>query len=368
MRTLLRILSAAALLFAPIGARAGVFGPPGITVSGAVAVSDCVKFISASQIGDAGGPCGGSGSTGANPTASAGLTPINGVATTYMRSDAAPALDVTIAPNWTGAHQYSVAGAASRPGLFISGAHFSGGTGTTTFPQVLVQDSTATASTVWNTSGTGLGVNEHTGVGNLADFMLDGVSEFSVSSVGAVTAGAVNGITNTSRNAYTLTGTAAQTYTFPTTSATLARIDAANSFTGTQTFTGGFIVMGGQSVSLSIVKDAETGKAIQRLDTATTVSGTGLGTSPTVTAQNGTQAGEITAGTAPANATFTFTFGAATTGWACRVEDETSNASIVIGQTSHTTTTAVFQAYSRTTGATIALNASDVLTYICGGY
>ena len=268
----------------------------------------------------------------------------------------------------SGAATFSAAGADSTPGLLVSGAHFSGGTGTTTFPQVLIQDSTATASTVWNTSGTGLGVNEHTGVGNLADFMLDGVSEFSVSSVGAVTAGAVNGITNTSRNAYTLTGTAAQTYTFPTTSATLARIDAANSFTGTQTFTGGFIVMGGQSVSLSIVKDAQTGKAIQRLDTATTVSGTGLGTSPTVTAQNGTQAGGITAGTTPANATFTFTFGAATTGWACRVEDETSNASIVIGQTSHTTTTAVFQAYSRTTGATIALNASDVLTYICGGY
>ena len=80
----------------------------------------------------------------------------------------------------SGAATFSAAGADSTPGLLVSGAHFSGGTGTTTFPQVLIQDSTATASTVWNTSGTGLGVNEHTGVGNLADFMLDGVSEFSV--------------------------------------------------------------------------------------------------------------------------------------------------------------------------------------------
>lgn len=37
---------------------------------------------------------------------------------------------------------------------------------------------------------------------------------------------------------YTLSGTAAQTYTFPTTSATLARTDAANTFTGNQTFSG----------------------------------------------------------------------------------------------------------------------------------
>lgn len=40
---------------------------------------------------------------------------------------------------------------------------------------------------------------------------------------------------------YTLSGTAAQTYTFPTTSATLARTDAANTFTGTQTFSGSLV-------------------------------------------------------------------------------------------------------------------------------
>ena len=40
---------------------------------------------------------------------------------------------------------------------------------------------------------------------------------------------------------YTLAGTAAQTYTFPTTTATLARTDAANTFTGTQTFSGSIV-------------------------------------------------------------------------------------------------------------------------------
>jgi hypothetical protein len=40
----------------------------------------------------------------ANPTASVGLTAVNGTATTRMRSDAAPALDVSIAPTWSGNH------------------------------------------------------------------------------------------------------------------------------------------------------------------------------------------------------------------------------------------------------------------------
>lgn len=43
----------------------------------------------------------------ANPTASLGLAAINGSATTAMRSDGAPALDVTIAPTWTGIHTWS---------------------------------------------------------------------------------------------------------------------------------------------------------------------------------------------------------------------------------------------------------------------
>src|SRR6185437_4609654 len=43
----------------------------------------------------------------ANPTGSVGLTAANGTAATYMRSDAAPKLDVSIAPTWTGAHTFS---------------------------------------------------------------------------------------------------------------------------------------------------------------------------------------------------------------------------------------------------------------------
>lgn len=54
-------------------------------------------------------------------------------------------------------------------------------------------------------------------------------------SLGNITPTTVNGHTFTTGSS-TFTGTAAQTYTFPTTSATLARTDAANTFTGVQTF------------------------------------------------------------------------------------------------------------------------------------
>ena len=45
--------------------------------------------------------------TAANPTGSVALTANNGAAATFMRSDAAPALDVTIAPTWSGRHTFS---------------------------------------------------------------------------------------------------------------------------------------------------------------------------------------------------------------------------------------------------------------------
>jgi hypothetical protein len=54
-------------------------------------------------VGGAGGSFGGFG----NPTAQIGLTAVNGVATTAMRSDAAPPIDQSIAPTWTGLHLFT---------------------------------------------------------------------------------------------------------------------------------------------------------------------------------------------------------------------------------------------------------------------
>lgn len=46
-------------------------------------------------------------STFANPTASVGLSAVNGAASTAMRSDAAPALSQAIIPTWTGTHTFA---------------------------------------------------------------------------------------------------------------------------------------------------------------------------------------------------------------------------------------------------------------------
>jgi hypothetical protein len=49
----------------------------------------------------------GAGASFGNPTAQIGLSPVNGVAATAMRSDAAPSLDEGISPTWTGAHTFN---------------------------------------------------------------------------------------------------------------------------------------------------------------------------------------------------------------------------------------------------------------------
>lgn len=49
----------------------------------------------------------GSNHGGANPTGTIGLSAVNGTATTFLRSDGAPALSQSIAPTWTGNHTFS---------------------------------------------------------------------------------------------------------------------------------------------------------------------------------------------------------------------------------------------------------------------
>ncbi|MCF8405466.1 MAG: hypothetical protein K9H58_16090, partial [Bacteroidales bacterium] len=57
----------------------------------------------------------------ANPSVSAGLTAINGTATTAMRSDAAPAINQAIVPTWTGEHRWDEMGTFSK-GITAYGA------------------------------------------------------------------------------------------------------------------------------------------------------------------------------------------------------------------------------------------------------
>jgi len=84
----------------------------------------------------------------------------------------------------TGEINISLAGAASTPPVSFTGSWFTGGTATTTKPQLLIEP-TGTTSTAWSTSGTGLGVNAASGFsGNLFDAQTNGTSFFSVGSVG----------------------------------------------------------------------------------------------------------------------------------------------------------------------------------------
>lgn len=76
------------------------------------------------------------GGTPANPTAIVGLSAVNGSASTYMRSDAAPALDQAIAPTWTGAHIWNgVTGTFRRDSL-----------GTTSTDGLILENTTAAAA------------------------------------------------------------------------------------------------------------------------------------------------------------------------------------------------------------------------------
>lgn len=58
--------------------------------------------------------------TGANPSATIGLSAVNGSATTFLRSDGAPALDQAISPTWTAQHIFT-----SQLNALNSGVRFS---------------------------------------------------------------------------------------------------------------------------------------------------------------------------------------------------------------------------------------------------
>jgi hypothetical protein len=81
--------------------------------------------------------------SGANPTASVGLSAVNGVATTYLRSDGSPALSQSIVPTWTGRHVFSAVAssgldypaeiASTVPGLMLNDTNAGTNAGRTAF-------------------------------------------------------------------------------------------------------------------------------------------------------------------------------------------------------------------------------------------
>ena len=75
------------------------------------------------------------------------------------------------------ANVFSTNGAASTPPITLSGTWFTGGSGTTTKPQLLVEPA-GTTSTAWSTGGTGIGINAPSGfAGRLFDFKINNSSQ-----------------------------------------------------------------------------------------------------------------------------------------------------------------------------------------------
>jgi hypothetical protein len=87
----------------------------------------------------------------------------------------------------TGGLNSTFAGTASTPAVFLSGTPFSGGSGTTTKPDFLIEDA-GTAFSSWNTSGTYIGVNSaSTFSGDFININKSGGSRLLLTNAGAAT-------------------------------------------------------------------------------------------------------------------------------------------------------------------------------------
>lgn len=114
---------------------------------------------------------------------------------------------------------------------------------------------------------------------------------------------------------------------------------------------------------------AATGKLVYS-DTAPTIA-SGFGTSPSITASNGTSAILINVGTGGSATSGVLTMPAASTGWVCTVNDITAAAAHVAyntRQTASTTTSVTVENQTTSTGAAVAWAASDILRLSCSAY
>lgn len=163
-------------------------GPQPAPASSACATSPCPPANGGSGVANTG-----------NLTWTGALTFTNTTGQSFALPPASDTLaGLTTAQIFTKANTFSVAGAASTSGLSITGAPFTGGSGTTTTPQIYANS--GTAPTTFSTAGTILGGNGPSGfAGNFLDYHANGgVSLFSVGSGGAIST--VSSITSTNSN------------------------------------------------------------------------------------------------------------------------------------------------------------------------
>lgn len=267
---------------------------------------------------------------------------------------------------FSAANIFSAAGAASTPGLTVSGAPYTGGTGTTTFPLVYLNTTGATAPTTFRANGNMLGINAPSGfAGNLLDLHTNGgLPLFYVSAGGnavaygnlsasSVIVGSTYQLNWSSRGA--LTSPAANTVQIGANDAAspaAQTLKVQNVVAGTSNTAGVNLTIAGSqgtgtgaggSLILQTAVTGTTGTAQNAEQTVTTIDtnqhvkfssaaiptvgtcGTG---SPSVTAGSTDTAGAFTTGTAASACTLTFKI-AYTTAPFCNVSDITLRADLL---------------------------------------
>lgn len=278
---------------------------------------------------------------GANPTGSAGLSAVNGSAATFLRSDAAPALSLGIAPNtsspWT-ASPWVWSNTEPRLGLYQSGAgtdlklwdfDLAGGV----FSLRTRTDADGAGKSVFSASrGATTGISDIT----LANTSDNPTVEINTSNT--ITAG--TGLLSTGRVYVT-------SATRPTAGMSAG---AANSVT---LDAGGNPTLNCQSNGLcSTAGFASTGTKF-----------TTSGCSVSSTTGGGT-AGTFTLGANSCTVVITMngaTGLAAANGWSCTAHDKTTIADLISGESSSTTTTASIV-------IPVTAGSTDVISFSCAGY
>lgn len=143
----------------------------------------------------------GGSTSAANPTADVGLTAVNGNALTWMRSDAAPPIDVSIAPTWTGAHHFT-----PTAGIGVTVTGVTGGANFT----ALFQGGTASGDAGVKIKAGVTSNGDSLSIGNAANsqtnFQLSGDGHFAIGWNGSG-----NVLTGTTAGVLTFAGTAAGT-------------------------------------------------------------------------------------------------------------------------------------------------------------
>lgn len=384
MNRIATLLAACALIFTPLAASAQSITPP----TGGSSLTTPVSPTN-----------GGSGvaNTG-NLTWNAAQT----FSFTSAQTMTFPAASTTLAglgtaQTFSAANIFSAAGAASTPGLSVTGVPFAG-TGTISTPQLYV-NSGASAPTTWSTSGTLIGINAPSGfAGNFLDVHLNGgASLFSVNSVGAIQTGnqVVSGSTVTGASlvssggtltlgggggvvlsaaggsilhwgpadtaAPTAQGIQFQSVVAGTTNTAGVNTTVKGSLSTGSGLSGDLIAQtGGTGAASTTPNTAATGWTLKgasqhfqfggNIAPAITSCGTG---SPSITGTD--NAGVVTIGTTATACTITFhtAFGATPV---CVLNDQTA----LVNLTSYTVSTAALV-------LTMAANSGNLISYICNG-